>query len=577
MKINYVGFYSEGGDKDRGIDLTKEKKTVEQNLKGNVDGYMFYTPSMLKKMGYSNHMVDYEEPGLVSANAGMNHIGNCAWRPLIILLELQKLNDGDVIVYRDINCVKYPSLKNFDNFKKTIKKVLDFYEYDFAIFRQNEKYVLEQFCKPNIIDEVAIDKEFTKNFPLALSGYVIFKKTDVSIEFLKEWDRLCLVDEYINGQQYGELSPKFKWFTPEQAIMGVLLSNWVYERKHNIPKTFPNFMWDDNRNYIDYSIAKNYDYLKIIHESPVIEGFGKNNDMSYIVLLVLLLFALIIHFNIYLALIFVVAGVLYLNKPVETFQNKGLVILYGDNCRDRRDGVKRKDTHFGYLSQMEACDSHVKFINYIKKKEKIDIDVSITTYDTKYESEIKKKYDNLIQYSSEKKLIGLNPLFAKCYKDIKDKADEYSFILFIRLDLILKDDVKKTIKLGGNKILFCWQEWTRGACFTNKEPRVATCIYYFPKKYFYILDKGTDADHNIMDYIKRKYKLTNDHFGFMINTFHASHPVDDWNPLYYFAGYNKNQNKTYDEWHDKDVINGFNEDNLIRCNFGTVLEVSPTK
>jgi hypothetical protein len=306
MKINFVGFYSEGGVNDNGINLVEEKNIVEQNLKRNVDGFMFYTPKMLKQMGYSDHVIDFKDPGLVTGNSKMNHIGNCAWRPLILLLELEKLNDGDVIVYRDINCKKYPGLKNFKDFKKTIRKILDFEKYDFAMFRQNEEYVLEQFCKPNIIDEVAINKEFTKNFPLLLSGYVVFKKTDISIEFLKEWNKLCLVEEYINGEKYGELSPKFKWFTPEQAIMGVIISNWVYERKHDIPINFPNYMWNENRNYIDYIIPTKYEYLKLIPKYDTIEGFGNKYTsfiMSYIILLVLLLISIIIHFNNYLIVI----------------------------------------------------------------------------------------------------------------------------------------------------------------------------------------------------------------------------------------------------------------------------------
>ena len=302
MKINFVGFYSQGGDMDKGNDFTAEKNIIEEHVKNEVDDYTFYTPTIIKQMGYSNHVVDFKDPGLVTANNKMNHIGNCAWRPLLLLLELNKLNDGDVVVYRDINCTKYPGLKHFKDFKKTIKKILEFENFDFAMFRQNETFTIEQHCKTNIINDIAINTDFTKNFPLLLSGYLIFKKTDVSIEFLQEWDRLCLIDKYINGEKYGELSPKFKWFTPEQGIMGVLVSNWVYNGKHNIPNKFPNFMWDENRNYIDYIIPKNYGYLELMN---TVEGFStvKHNNISFIVLFVLLILALFLHFNIYISII----------------------------------------------------------------------------------------------------------------------------------------------------------------------------------------------------------------------------------------------------------------------------------
>jgi hypothetical protein len=90
---------------------------------------------------------------------------------------------------------------------------------------------------------------------------------------------------------------------------------------------------------------------------------------------------------------------------------------------------------------------------------------------------------------------------------------------------------------------------------------------YFPKKYFYILHNGVGADHDIMGKLKREYGLKNEEFGFLTNTYHASHPLDDWNPLYYYSGYNKDQQKKYDEWHDKDLKNDFNINNTIKCNF----------
>jgi hypothetical protein len=573
MSVYYVGFYSEGNNKDKALDLTSEKNIVEQHLQNKVDGYNFYTPDIIRKLGYSDHMIEFKNPGLVSHNKGMNMVGNCAWRPLILLLEMEKINDGDIIVYRDINCIKYPTLKNFNNFKNKVKKILKDVDYDFAIARHDTPITIIEHCKTNIIKEVAINEDFTSNFPLLLSTYLIFKKTQISIDFLKEWNDLCLIRKYIDGEPYGVLSKKFKWSTPEQSIMSVIISNWVYEGKNNIPKKYPNFMINNKtRDFDNYLYPTDFSYLKLNHD--IIEGFGnkKCDNISYIVLIVLLLIALIIKFNIYLAL-FIVLCIFYLffDKKVEGFENKGLVVLYGENCRDRRtdreDGIKKNDTEFAYSSQMEACDTHVKLIEYIKYKNNVDIDVSITTYNTKYENEIKSKYSNLINYSTEKQLIGMNNIFNKSVSDIKDKSQNYNFILFIRIDLILKDEFRNYIKLDGNKILLCWQEWTSNTCFSNNDPRVGPGIMYFPKKYFYILHNGVGADHDIMGKLKREYGLKNEEFGFLTNTYHASHPLDDWNPLYYYSGYNKDQQKKYDEWHDKDLKNDFNINNTIKCNF----------
>ena len=191
MKIHFVGFYSEGSPNDNGINLTNEKNIVINELKNEVDDYNFYTPKKIIDMGYKDHMIDFKNPGVVSMNPGMSHIGNCAWRPLIILLELQKLQNDDIVVYRDINCKKYPDLKNFKNFKNNVIKILNDVNYDFAISRHSTNEKIIEHCKTNIIRELAINQEFTSEFPLLLSTYLIFKKTNKSIEFLNEWKDAC--------------------------------------------------------------------------------------------------------------------------------------------------------------------------------------------------------------------------------------------------------------------------------------------------------------------------------------------------------------------------------------------------
>ena len=51
-----------------------------------------------------------------------------------------------------------------------------------------------------------------------------------------------MIDKYIDGEQYGELYPEFRWHTCDQAILNVLISNYVYQNKYNIPKNYPNLI-----------------------------------------------------------------------------------------------------------------------------------------------------------------------------------------------------------------------------------------------------------------------------------------------------------------------------------------------
>lgn len=552
--IHYVGFYSEGNDKDKALDLTIEKNIIETNLKKKVDGYKFYTPSIIKQLGYHNHMLEFE-PGLVSQNKGMNMVGNCAWRPLIILLEMEKIKDNDIVVYRDINCNKYPTLKNFNNFKTKVKQILKDVDYDFAIARHDTRITIIEHCKTNIIKEVALDEEFTSKFPLLLSTFLIFKKTPISIEFLKEWNRLCLVRKYIDGEPYGVLSKKFKWSTPEQSIMSVIVSNWVYEGKNNIPKTYPNFMINNKtRDFDNYLYPSDFSYLK--------EGYGTKtpNYNTYYIFSLLCIITLCLNKMYGIILIFILLLLYVFDKKFEGFENKkGLLVLFGESCREGRADYKKTDSEYGYTSQMKASDTHLDLIQHINDKYGYKMDVSITTYDTKYENEIKDKYSAYnLNYNSEKELIGGNKIFNKAIKNIKHT--NYDFILFMRMDIHLKDKFKEIFKIY-DKIMFPWQEWSLEPCLENGEPRVADSIIYVPSTYYQVL-QGFSGYHDAWSDIKQKYNLKNEDMGFMIDTYHTTNSYDGWNPLYYLSG-----RETTDKWIDSDKKNNYNETNIISCIF----------
>ena len=291
-KIHYISFCSEGEPYDKGIDLSNSKKILIEKLKNTDINYFFYSPRFLKENGFSEYVKEHENPGLVSMNPNMNLVGFCAWKPLIMLLELEKMNDGDILVYRDCNCEKYGQLKDFDNFEKNINEIFNIVNFDFFIPVENNKLTIGNHCKSNVIRELSINEEFTRKFPLLIANIIICKKSNISIDILNDWKKNCLIDKYINGEQYGELYPEFHWHTPEQGILGVLISNYVYENKYNIPKNYPNLMLLD----------RNINNKIIIDKDKNIENFDNifilNNysNIPYIITGIITL-SLVIYFN----------------------------------------------------------------------------------------------------------------------------------------------------------------------------------------------------------------------------------------------------------------------------------------
>ena len=261
-KYNLVCFYSEGEPNDKGLNLSENRELVLDHATNHVDNIEFYTPKKLIEMGYDYYVKDYDECGLATENPGMNRIGFEAWKPLIILLELQKMNEGDVLIYRDCNILKYKNLKEYNNIKNITDKCFDLCHFDFVVTRELEHLYLRQVTKPNILRELGENHPFTFAFPNLIANQLFFKKTHISIEFLKDWKWACEHEEWINGTQYDqELNKDFLHSCNAQSLMGTTIANWIRTRKYEIPLKYPQIRFK-GRSIYKIRQNKNYGYLK---------------------------------------------------------------------------------------------------------------------------------------------------------------------------------------------------------------------------------------------------------------------------------------------------------------------------
>lgn len=262
QKINLVFFYSQGSPYDNGLDLSENHDLVVLNAEHEVDNIFAYTPQKLHSLGYKDYVKEYPDSGLVSRNPGMSKIGFCAWRPLILLLELEKMSDGDILVYRDSNIKKYPILSDYDDFKNVVNSCLSCCGFDLFIAHHDIPISNKVLTKTNIIRELGGNHPFSYDFPALMSGFIAVRKSASSMELLHEWLVACEHEEWINGKQYGQLDPSFTHSTPEQAILSVIIANWIRNRKHNIPLQYPfisfyksslhNIKFHNNFNYLDH-------------------------------------------------------------------------------------------------------------------------------------------------------------------------------------------------------------------------------------------------------------------------------------------------------------------------------------
>ena len=261
-KFNFVYFLSEGPPHDNGLNLIENKTILEENAKPHFDNIAFYTPRKMIEYGLNNYVKDYKTEGLVTSNPGIYRIGNFAWKAKIILMELEKLSEGDILIYRDSNIKKYGNrLRDYTNIRNIAENCLKICEFDFFIPREHEIMKVEETAKTNIIRELGEDHPFVYSFPILKCNFIVARKTNISMEFFKEWDSACQVEKWIDGEQYGDLHPRFKFSCGDQPILNIIVANWIRKNKHGILQKYP-IIGFDNDNIHKIIHFNNYDYLE---------------------------------------------------------------------------------------------------------------------------------------------------------------------------------------------------------------------------------------------------------------------------------------------------------------------------
>ena len=270
---------------------------------------------------------------------------------------------------------------------------------------------------------------------------------------------------------------------------------------------------------------------------------------------------------VYILIIILILIIFKLSKVYkEGFEDKCLLVLYGESFRDGLNQERNKDTERSFLNQMIACDSHLKFINTIQNKYNINTDVVISTYDTKYENKLKEKYkNNNLIYKSQSELIGPSKIAQKGIENIN--YNKYKFILFTRNDVFLKDQFINEFIIY-DKIMYLSQNITSFDCYIDKTTRVISpsvnpIIMYVPNNYFNIVNE-IDVEHMSWYLLKQKYNYDRNEIGFILNGHHDSNTFSGWNPYYKLVGRNETNN-----WVDKDKENTYLKNNscykILEC------------
>lgn len=242
-KLRFLTFYSEGFPYDKGIPLKNQMFTVRHLVAQAGHNFMAFSPSRLKAIGASEVVREYPLPDLKN-NFGLMKIGMGAWKPLIILLALEDLREDEVLFYNDVNFYKYKSYYQrigvLDQMaEKALSNGVDFFTQREFIDQGAKAY---HFSHRLQFEEIAGGTEFAKQFPLCNVSPIIVRPTLLSRQILLEWLMLCRMERFILPLTDESPHPEFRHFTPEQAILNMLLIRWIQEGK--LPSDYPGLSYN---------------------------------------------------------------------------------------------------------------------------------------------------------------------------------------------------------------------------------------------------------------------------------------------------------------------------------------------
>jgi hypothetical protein len=139
------------------------------------------------------------------------------------------------------------------------------------------------------------------------------------------------------------------------------------------------------------------------------------------------------------------------------------------------------------------------------------------------------------------------------------KLDDYEFVFYIRIDLVLKPFFFESFRTTDNKVLWpfvCWrQDYKTGLGF----PRVCDLMVFVPRARYHLLKcAAIILAHESYEYLVCNRLLSEHDIGYIVNTYHDSDSQKDWNPLYWTA----NRPST-DVWHSPGFMHNGHYDTLI--------------
>jgi len=154
------------------------------------------------------------------------------WKPYIILQQLEKMKEGDILLYLDCGCEA-----NF-HAKEKMREFLEIVKTKNILLTTSE-LPEKEWTKRDLLVQLDCDKEFIVNSDQYQGGIILISKNDAIVNIIKEWYKLCCNYDYINNSVSTiENYKEFKNHRNDQSILSILCKKKGFLNNNDIDPTW---------------------------------------------------------------------------------------------------------------------------------------------------------------------------------------------------------------------------------------------------------------------------------------------------------------------------------------------------
>lgn len=176
-----------------------------------------YTPREIKRFLNDKWISQYTRGG-----------GYWIWKPYIALQELEKMHDGDILIYVDAGCSLIKS-KTWGRYLEILKKSDAIFMHFNTAINYGWTPTVRCWTKKSAIDYFALSDSQMGwlDKPQFITGCFLLRKCSATLNFIKRWsDFMCQHQELVidaMGDELNKQDPFFCEHRHDQAILSLLL------------------------------------------------------------------------------------------------------------------------------------------------------------------------------------------------------------------------------------------------------------------------------------------------------------------------------------------------------------------